>query len=111
MPLAHALDDFGLAGPEGHLLALAREQHLGRRIEIDHQIGLGVDAVEYKAVNAVAEPAVGAPVPAGFSCGPGRLAPAPDGSPTSGRFYGCQDVDYTPAYPLTLRIMATLYLA
>ncbi|HEY7371167.1 MAG TPA: TonB-dependent receptor, partial [Polyangia bacterium] len=56
------------------------------------------------------EPAVGAPVPAGFSCGPGRLAPAPDGSTTSGRFYGCQDVDYTPAYPLTIRLMATLYL-
>ena len=55
------------------------------------------------------EPAVGAPVPAGFSCGPGRLAPAPDGSTTSGRFYGCQDVDYTPAYPLTLRFLATLY--
>jgi len=56
------------------------------------------------------EPAVGAPVPAGFNCGPGRLAPAPEGGTTSGRFYGCEDVDYTPAYPLTIRLMATLYL-
>jgi hypothetical protein len=38
------------------------------------------------------------------------MAPAPDGSTTSGRFYGCEDVDYTPAYPLTIRLMATLYL-
>ena len=57
------------------------------------------------------EPAVGAPVPAGFTCGTsGRLAPAPGGGPANGRFYGCEDVDYTPAYPLTARLMATLYL-
>jgi outer membrane receptor protein involved in Fe transport len=56
------------------------------------------------------EPAVGAPVPPGFSCGPGRLAPAPGGNAPAGRFYGCEDVDYTPAYPLTVRLMATLYL-
>jgi outer membrane receptor protein involved in Fe transport len=56
------------------------------------------------------EPGVGAAVPPGFSCGPGRLAPAPDGSAPAGRFYGCEDVDYTPAYPLNIRFMATLYL-
>jgi hypothetical protein len=49
-------------------------------------------------------------VPPGFSCGPGRLAPAPGGNAPAGRFYGCEDVDYTPAYPLTVRLMATLYL-
>jgi hypothetical protein len=50
-------------------------------------------------------------VPAGFGCGSaGRLAPAPGGMPANGRFYGCEDVDYTPAYPLTVRLMATLYL-
>jgi len=49
-------------------------------------------------------------VPAGFSCGSNaRLAPAPAGSPAGG-FYGCEDVNYTPAYPLTLRVMATLFL-
>jgi outer membrane receptor protein involved in Fe transport len=57
------------------------------------------------------EPAVGAPVPAGFSCGANaRLASAPDGSPAGGRFYGCEDVNFTPAYPLTVRLLATLYL-
>jgi outer membrane receptor for monomeric catechols len=56
------------------------------------------------------EPAVGAAVPAGFSCGPGRLAPAPGGGPANGRFYGCEDVAYTPAYPLTVRVMTTVYL-
>ena len=56
------------------------------------------------------EPAVGAPVPMGFGCGGGRLASAPGGGAAAGRFYGCQDVDYTPAYPLTLRVMVTLFL-
>jgi TonB family protein len=57
------------------------------------------------------EPGIGAPVPAGFSCGSGgRLATAPGGGPAAGRFYGCEDVDYTPAYPLTVRLMATLFL-
>jgi outer membrane receptor protein involved in Fe transport len=53
------------------------------------------------------EPAVGTPIPTGFSCGrSGRLAPGA----ASGIFYGCQDVDYTPAYPLTLRLFVTLFL-
>jgi hypothetical protein len=53
------------------------------------------------------EPAVGAPVPPGFSCGRNaRLAPGP----ASGTFGGCEDVNYTPAYPLTARVMATLFL-
>jgi hypothetical protein len=57
------------------------------------------------------EPAVGGAVPAGFSCGGNaRLAPAPDGSPANGRFYGCEDINYTPAYPLTVRLMATFFL-
>lgn len=56
------------------------------------------------------EPAIGAPVPSGFGCGAsGRLAPGPAGA-AGGRFYGCEDVDYTPAYPLTVRLMATLFL-
>jgi TonB family protein len=56
------------------------------------------------------EPAIGSPIPAGFTCGSkGRLARGPNGSaPTT--FQGCEDVDFTPAYPLTARILATLYL-
>ncbi|HEU4582290.1 MAG TPA: TonB-dependent receptor plug domain-containing protein [Polyangiaceae bacterium] len=57
------------------------------------------------------EPLVGAAVPPGFSCGrAGRLAAAPDGSAPGDTFYGCEEVDYTPAYPLTLRVMATIFL-
>lgn len=51
------------------------------------------------------EPDVGAPVPAGFSCGSaGRLAPSMDGS-----FQGCEDVNFTPAYPFTARVTATFF--
>jgi outer membrane receptor protein involved in Fe transport len=57
------------------------------------------------------EPLVGATVPPGFNCGhAGRLAAAPDGSPAGDTFYGCEEVDYTPAYPLTARVMATIFL-
>ena len=43
----------------------------------------------------------------GFS---GATAADRYGSPAAGVFYGCQDINYTSAYPLTLRVMATLYL-
>ncbi|MEO5770093.1 MAG: hypothetical protein ABIS92_17185 [Polyangia bacterium] len=29
---------------------------------------------------------------------------------TAGAFAGCEDVHYTPAYPLTVRFLATMYL-
>ncbi len=52
------------------------------------------------------EPTVGGGVPAGFSCGTrGRLSPSMGGS-----FQGCDDVNYTPAYPFTARLTATVYL-
>jgi hypothetical protein len=52
------------------------------------------------------EPSIGAALPAGFSCGRNaRLASGP-----SGTFNGCEDVDYTPAYPRTLRLLASFYL-
>ncbi len=57
------------------------------------------------------EPGVGQVTPAGFGCGSkGRLAPNPGSGVADGRFWGCEDVDFTPAYPLTLRVMATLFL-
>jgi TonB family protein len=57
------------------------------------------------------EPGVGQPLPAGFGCGSkGRLAANPSSGATDGRFWGCEDVDFTPAYPITLRVMATLFL-
>ncbi len=58
------------------------------------------------------EPALGAPVPAGFNCGSGgKLATGGATSPLPpGSFQGCEDVHFTPQYPLTLRVMATVYL-
>jgi hypothetical protein len=55
------------------------------------------------------EPAIGQPVPAGFTCGRNaRLAPNAAGA-SDGRFWGCEDVDFTPAYPLTARVLATIF--
>jgi hypothetical protein len=57
------------------------------------------------------EPAIGAAIPAGFSCGKrGRLAAGKGGSPATNQFNGCEDVSNTPAYPLTARVMATVFL-
>ena len=57
------------------------------------------------------EPAIGSAVPGGFSCGSNsRLAANPNGNPANGRFYGCEGVSFTPAYPFTARVTATLYL-
>jgi outer membrane receptor protein involved in Fe transport len=57
------------------------------------------------------EPAIGARTPRGFGCGAnGRLAPNPNGGNPDGRFWGCENVDFTPAYPLTLRVMLSLFL-
>jgi TonB family protein len=57
------------------------------------------------------EPAIGQSVPSGFSCGSkGRLAANPSTGALDGHFWGCEDVDFTPAYPITLRVMATLFL-
>ncbi|MET0793496.1 MAG: TonB family protein [Polyangiaceae bacterium] len=57
------------------------------------------------------EPGVGQAVPSNFACGSrGRLASNPNSGASDGRFWGCEDVDYTPAYPLTVRAMVTLFL-
>ncbi|HVZ33173.1 MAG TPA: hypothetical protein VG963_12155, partial [Polyangiaceae bacterium] len=57
------------------------------------------------------EPGIGQAVPAGFGCGAnGRLAANPASGASDGRFWGCEDVDYTPAYPITGRILATVFL-
>jgi len=81
-------------------------------LDIENLLNGDFRAAQFATVSRLRnEPAVGAAVPAGFSCGANaRLAPAPDGSPAGGRFYGCQDINYTPAYPLTVRLLATLYL-
>jgi outer membrane receptor protein involved in Fe transport len=57
------------------------------------------------------EPGVGQSVPNGFTCGANaRLSPNPTTGAGDGRFWGCEDVNFTPAYPLTARVMATIFL-
>jgi TonB family protein len=57
------------------------------------------------------EPAIGQPVPAGFACGSNaRLAPNPGTRAADDRFWGCEDVDFTPAYPISARVMATIFI-
>jgi hypothetical protein len=34
----------------------------------------------------------------------------PGGAPPDGRFHGCEDIHFTPAYPFTIRFLATLLL-
>jgi TonB family protein len=110
-----ATDDGALTAPGFTQLDL----HLGYRhrrfdlaFDVENLLDGDFRSAQFATVSRLrTEPAVGAPVPAGFSCGSNaRLATAPDGSPAAGRFYGCEDVNYTPAYPLTVRFLATLYL-
>jgi TonB family protein len=110
-----ATDDGALVAPGFTQVDL----HLGYRFrrfdlafDVENLLDGDYRSAQFATVSRLrTEPAVGAPVPAGFSCGgSARLAPAPGGSPANGRFYGCEDVDYTPAYPLTVRLMATFFL-
>jgi len=109
-----ATDDGALTAPGFTQLDL----HVGYRhrwfdiaLDVENLLDGTFRSAQFATVSRLrTEPAVGAAVPAGFSCGSNaRLAPAPAGSPAGG-FYGCEDVNYTPAYPLTLRVMATLFL-
>ncbi len=109
------------ASDDGVLVAPGFTQfdlHLGYRhrrfdvaLDIENLFDQAFRSAQFATVSRLrGEPAIGAPVPAGFSCGSGgRLAPSPGGA-ADGRFYGCEDVDYTPTYPFTARITTTIYL-
>jgi TonB family protein len=110
-----ATDDGALTAPGFTQL----DVHLGWRrrwfdvaFDVENLLDGDYRAAQFATVSRLrTEPAVGAPVPAGFSCGSNaRLAPGPGGAPANGLFFGCEDISYTPAYPLTVRLMATLYL-
>jgi len=110
-----ATDDGALTAPGFTQVDL----HLGYRhrwfdvaLDVENLLNGDFRSAQFATVSRLpGEPAVGAAVPAGFSCGANaRLAPPPAGIPAGGRFYGCEDINYTPAYPLTVRLLATLYL-
>jgi TonB family protein len=106
-----ATDDGALVAPGFTQLDL----HLGYRhrwfdvaFDVENLLDGIFRSAQFATVSRLAtEPAIGAPVPQGFTCGSNaRLAPSPAG----GGFGGCEDINYTPAYPLTVRLMATLFL-
>lgn len=109
------------ASDDGELVATGFTQfdlHAGYRhrwfdvaLDIENLLNATFRSAQFDTVSRLpGEPAIGAAVPAGFSCGRrGRLAAGADGS-SAGAFNGCEDVNYTPAYPLTARIMATVFL-
>jgi outer membrane receptor protein involved in Fe transport len=109
------------ASDDGALVAQGFTQfdaHLGYRqrwfdvaLDVENLFDAVFRSAQFATVSRLPnEPALGATIPSGFSCGRhGRLA-APDGGATSGQFNGCEDVSYTPASPLSLRLMGTLYL-
>ena len=110
------------ASDDGVLVAPGFTQvdaHLGYRhrwfdiaFDVENLLNGSFRSAQFDTVSRLrSEPGVGQPVPAGTSCGSkGRLAPNPSTGAADGRFWGCEDVDYTPAYPITLRVMATLFL-
>jgi outer membrane receptor protein involved in Fe transport len=99
--------------------------HLGYRtrrwdlaLDIENLFNAANRSAEFDTVSRLpTDPPVGTPVsklPAGFSCGSnGRMvdpAGRPIAHPAAALFGGCEGVDFTPAYPFTARVMATLYL-
>jgi TonB family protein len=109
------------ASDDGALVARGFTQvdlHVGYRhryfdigFDVENLLDARYRSAQFATVGRLAtEPAVGAAIPAGYSCGKeGRLAPAPAGGP-SGAFAGCEDIHFTPAYPFSIRLMATLFL-
>jgi outer membrane receptor protein involved in Fe transport len=93
--------------------------HLGYRhqwfdiaVDVENLFNSNFRSAQFDTVSRLrSEPGVGQAVPSGFTCGTNaRLAPNPATGAGDGRFWGCEDVSYTPAYPLTARVMATIFL-
>ncbi|HTB75419.1 MAG TPA: TonB-dependent receptor [Polyangiaceae bacterium] len=98
--------------------------HLGYRtrrfdlaLDISNLLDGSFRSAQFDTVSRLrTDPAIGsAGVPTAFCGANGRLAAPPAGQPAVNSrgqniFYGCEGVDFTPAYPLTARVMATLFL-
>jgi outer membrane receptor protein involved in Fe transport len=108
-----ATDDGVLVAPGFTLFDLHAGYRLRRfdlAFDVENLFNSNTRSAQFATVGRLrTEPAIGAPIPAGFSCGSnGRLATDP--SVPAGRFAGCEDVHFTPQYPTTLRVMATVFL-
>jgi TonB family protein len=91
--------------------------HLGYRmrrwdltVDIENLLNESYRAAQFDTVSRLrTEPAVGTPlnqVPSGLCGNNGRLVV----DAATGGFGGCEGIDFTPAYPLTVRATATLFL-
>ncbi len=110
------------ASDDGVLVAPGFTQfdaHVGYRhrwfdiaFDVENLFNGGYRSAQFDTVSRLrGEPGIGQSLPAGASCGSkGRLASNPTSGAMDGHFWGCEDVDFTPAYPITLRVMATLFL-
>jgi outer membrane receptor protein involved in Fe transport len=104
------------ASEDGSLVAPGFTQvdlHLGYRhrwfdiaLDVENLLDGNFRSAQFATISRLQnEPGVGSPVPAGFTCGKrGRVISS------NGAFAGCEDVDYTPAYPLTVRFLASFFL-
>ncbi|HEY2512592.1 MAG TPA: TonB-dependent receptor [Polyangiaceae bacterium] len=92
--------------------------HLGYRVrrfdvalDIENLFNGEFRSAQFDTVSRLrTEPAIGTPisnVPSGLCGTNGRIATDPQ---THKYFAGCEGIDFTPAYPFTARVMATLYL-
>ncbi|MEO8876536.1 MAG: hypothetical protein ABI461_13180, partial [Polyangiaceae bacterium] len=92
--------------------------HLGYRhrwfdiaLDVENLFNGAFRSAQFDTVSRLrTEPAIGTPLnklPANFSCGPNSRV-SPDAA--TGGFGGCEGVNYTPAYPITARVMTTFYL-
>jgi TonB family protein len=87
-------------------------------LDIENLFNGNYRSAQFDAISRLrTDPTLGTPVsklPAGFSCGTnGRIVDAngqPITNPATALFGGCEGVNFTPAYPFTARLMATLYL-
>ncbi|HRG96385.1 MAG TPA: TonB-dependent receptor plug domain-containing protein, partial [Polyangiaceae bacterium] len=87
--------------------------HLGYRhrrfdvaFDVENLFNAAYNSAQFATTSRLAtEPPIGAPPPSG-ACGNGSRVSAAEG----GGFGGCEDIHFTPGYPLTLRLMTTVYL-
>ncbi len=88
-------------------------------LDIENLLDGGYRSAQFDTISRLrTEPPVGTPVsklPPGFSCGSNGRVVDPSGVPVGAAgsvpmFGGCEGINFTPAYPFTARVTATLFL-
>jgi TonB family protein len=86
-------------------------------VDIENLLNGDYRSAQFATVSRLrTDPGVGTSVPIGYCGSNGRVVNTPGGyapstaATTAVPFFGCEGVNFTPAYPLTVRLMATLFL-